>query len=173
MGASAWSYSLVMGRFPSAKEAADAVALVFQSYADRGIFRGFGVHGRGDLVEYRFLWHGDQPHLVRVDAGARRLTFRDLLPGIPYRSTMDRALRTFLIERSSSSLPEHRRIDPAKTEIKAFGRRGTVSIEARVLDGDFDYASAKLVKLVNEIFLGFLAGPYEGYMIEHFGAPEE
>ena len=48
-----------------------------------------------------------------------------------------------------------------------------MSIEVRCLDGDVEYAAGKAVKLVNEIFLNFLAGPYDGYMIEHFGAPEE
>ena len=99
--------------------------------------------------------------------------FVDLLPGIPYPSEMDRALRSYVASRSNPNLPEHRRLDPAKADVRCRNQAGSVSIEVRCLDGDFEYAATKAVKLVNEVFLDFLAGPYDGYMIEHFGAPEE
>lgn len=110
---------------------------------------------------------------MRFEARRSALVFVDLLPGVPYPSEMDRALRAFVAGRGNADLPAHRRIDPAKVSCRCRNRGGKVSIEVRCLDGDLEYAAGKAVKLVNEIFLNFLAGPYDGYMIEHFGAPEE
>ena len=61
---------------------------------------------------------------------------------------MDRSFRAFLKERSSSSLPPHRRID-------------------------WDYGVKKAVSLLSEIFHGFLRGPYFRYMAENFNEAEE
>ena len=145
-----------------------------RGYADKGFFRGFGASvDRSGNLDCRFLWHGPESHRLRFDPRRGALTFVNLLPGVPYPSEMDRALRRFVAGRSSSDLPAHRRIDPAKASARCRNRAGAVSIEVRCLDGDFGYAANKAVKLVNEVFLNFLAGPYDGYMVEHFGAPEE
>ena len=154
--------------------ARETVLACLQRYADRGIFRGFGAGPtrRGDL-ECRFLWHAPTPHRLRFEPRRRALVFVDLLPGIPYPSAMDRALRSYVAARRSEDLPEHRRLDRAKANAGCRNRAGSVSIELRCLDGDFDYATNRAVKLVNEVFLDFLAGPYDAYMVEHFGAPEE
>ena len=145
-----------------------------RSYADKGIFRGFGTSvDRNGNLECRFLWHAPAPHRLRFEPGRGVLVFVDLLPAVPYPSEMDRALRAFVAGRSSTDLPAHRRMDSVKVGARCRNRKGKVSIEVRCLDGDVEYAANKAVKLVNEIFLNFLAGPYDGYMIEHFGAPEE
>ena len=145
-----------------------------RDYADRGIFRGFGASATaGGGLKCRFLWHAPEPHRLRFEPRRSALVFVDLLPGVPYPSDMDRELRRFVAGRSSDDLPAHRRIDAAKVSCRCRNRGGRVSIEVRCLDGDVEYAAGKAVKLVNEIFLNFLAGPYDGYMIEHFGAPEE
>ncbi|MDE2851354.1 MAG: hypothetical protein OXP74_12190 [Acidobacteriota bacterium] len=152
----------------------EIVLRCLREYADRGIFRGFGAsEDRNGSLECRFLWHAPEPHRLRFDPGWNELVFVDLLPEVPYPSEMDRELRRFVAGRSSDGLPAHRRIDPAKVSCRCRNRGGKVSIEVRCLDGDVEYAASKAVKLVNEIFLNFLAGPYDGYMIEHFGAPEE
>jgi hypothetical protein len=130
------------------------------------------VGSRGNL-DCRFLWHAPTPHRLRFEPRRSALVFVDLLPAIPYPSDMDRALRAFVAGRASADLPAHRRIDPAKASCGCRNRAGKVSIEVRCLDEDVEYAVNKAVKLVNEVFLNFLAGPYDGYMIEHFGAPEE
>lgn len=152
----------------------ETVLKCLREYADRGIFRGFGttVDRKGNL-ECRFLWHAPETHRLRFEPGRSTLVFVDLLPAVPYPSEMDRALRAFVAGRSSGDLPAHRRMDNGKVSARCRNRAGKVSIEVRCLDGDFEYAANKAVKLVNEIFLNFLAGPYDGYMIEHFGAPEE
>lgn len=145
-----------------------------RNYADKGIFRGFGTsEDRKGNLECRFLWHAPEPHRLRFEPRRRAVVFVDLLPGVPYPSEMDRELRRFVAERASDDLPAHRRIDASKVSCRCRNRGGKVSIEVRSLDGDVEYAAGKAVKLVNEIFLNFLAGPYDDYMIEHFGAPEE
>ena len=146
-----------------------------QTYADRGIFRGFGASvDRNGNLECRFLWHAQEPHLLRFDQRRRALVFVDLLPGVPYPSEMDRALRAYVAGRSREDLPEHRRLDPGESERRL---PGTAPAPCRsrcaASDGDFEYVATRAVKLVNEVFLDFLAGPWDGYMIEHFGAPEE
>ncbi len=152
----------------------EIVLRCLREYADRGVFRGFGAgEGRRGNLECRFLWHAPEPHRLRFEPRQSALVFVDLLPEVPYPSEMDRELRRFVAGRASDDLPGHRRIDPAKASCRCRNRGGKVSIEVRCVDGDVEYAAGKAVKLVNEIFLNFLAGPYDGYMIEHFGAPEE
>ena len=152
----------------------DSVLACLQRYANRGVFRGFGAGvTRGGGLDCRFLWHAPAPHRLRFEPRRSVLVFVDLLPGVPYPSEMDRALRAFVGGRSGENLPEHRRLDPRKASAGCRNRAGKLSIEVRCLDGDFDYAATRAVKLVNEIFLDFLAGPYDAYMVEHFGAPEE
>ncbi len=152
----------------------ETVLSSLREYADRGVFRGFGAsEGRRGNLECRFLWHAPDPHRLRFEPRRSALVFVDLLPGVPYPSDMDRELRRFVAGRSNADLPAHRRIDPAKASCRCRNRAGKVSIEVRCLDGDYEYVAGKAVKLVNEIFLNFLAGPYDGYMIERFGAPEE
>lgn len=152
----------------------EIVLSCLQKYADRGIFSGFGarVDRNGDLV-CRFLWHAPAPHRLRFERKTGLLIFVDLLPGIPYPSPMDHAVRKFVDGRDSIILPAHRRIDPQKMRTRCRNRGGKMSIEAKCFDGDYEYTATRAVKLVNEVFLDFLAGPYDAYMVEHFGAPEE
>ena len=153
---------------------ADRVAETLQSYADRGVFRGFvrRPSSRG-TEEFRFRWLHEATFRLRVDPVRKTLVFQDLLPNIPYRSVMDRALRDFFSQRTSEDLPEHRRIDPGRVELLCSSRRGSVSVSLRVVRDDWEYAVKKGVSLVHEVFHGFLKGPYYEYMVENFGEPEE
>jgi hypothetical protein len=151
-----------------------AVDDLLQRYADRGVFRGFGRRPlAGGCVEYRFSWHGPRAHLLVVDSRRRTASLRGLLPEVPYRSAMEVALRRFLESRAAAGVPEHRRIDPRRARVRARNRAGTVSIELLAAPGELAYAVEKSVKLLNEIFLSFLAGPYDDYMVRVFDAPEE
>ena len=155
-------------------EAKEAVTRALRSYADRGVFRGFAVNpaARG-RVEYRFSWLHETSFVLVLDPRSRSLTFRDLLPGVAYPSPMDRAFRAFLKERSDPALPNHRRIDPDRVRVKGANRGGTVSLSIEVLRSDWSYATKSAVSLVNEIFHGFLRGPYFQYMVDNFGEAEE
>ncbi len=93
---------------------------------------------------------------------------------------MDRAFRAWVRDRSSDGLPEHRRIDPRRLTVACTNRGGSVSVAlalrrrgAASEREDWEYAARKGVSLVNEIFHGFLRGPYYEYMVQNFGEPEE
>ena len=83
---------------------------------------------------------------------------------------MYRELKAFLKARQSDEIPEHRRVNPAKARLSAANQRAAVSLTVTVKDGDFEYASRKMIHIVHEIFLVFLVdGPYFEYMVEHLG----
>lgn len=67
-------------------------------------------------------------------------------------------------------MPEHRRVEAAKARLAAANKGAFVSITVMVKDGDFDYATRKIIHIVHEIFMIFLVdGPYFNYMVENLG----
>src|SRR5262249_6319051 len=103
------------------------------------------------------------------DAKADTLRLPELLTGVPADSTMYQELKAFVRSRQGEDLPEHRRVDPGRVQIRTYCRDGNVLLVMKALDGDSDYAARKLVHLVNEIYLTFLSeGQYLDYMIETF-----
>lgn len=144
------------------------------AYAERGLLRGFGSRATAaGRIEFRFRWLTELPCLLVFDPSASSLTFHDLLPGVPYPSAMDRELRRFVEARSDAGRPAHRRIEADRLQIRCRNRHGSVSLIATSHDRDWSYAVAKTFSLVNEIFLGFLSGPWEEYMVGTFHTPEE
>jgi hypothetical protein len=78
-------------------------------------------------------------------------------------------LRQFIASRHTDEVPEHRRVDPAKAEMKCAIRNGDVSLTITSKDRDYEYATRKLINVVQEVYLGFLTdGPYYEYQIETF-----
>ncbi|MEE2776017.1 MAG: hypothetical protein VYE73_04560 [Acidobacteriota bacterium] len=150
-----------------------AVMCVLQGHANRGVFRGFSVREVARGRHFEFRWLTDATFHLRLDALAGTLTFSDLLPNVPYRSAMDRAFRSFVRECTSEQLPAHRRIDRDLAQVRCRNRKGSASLVVTAVGGDFDYATRKAISLVNEIFHGFLRGPYYAYMVENFNEPEE
>ena len=147
------------------------VTAILEGYAAKAVFRGFSAHPkRGGRAVYKMIWHHDQPFELALDAGKKTLQFPEVLPGVPARSPMYRELQAFVKLRQSDEMPEHRRVNPAKARLTLGNKRGTVSLTVTVTDGDFDYATRKIVHVVHEIFLIFLVdGPYFEYMVEHLG----
>ena len=158
------------------REASVAVVTeVLEGYAEKAVFRGFSAHpltqGR---AKYRMIWHHDRPFEMSLDAKEKKLQFAGVLPGVPARSPMYRELQAFLKARQSDELPEHRRVNAAKARLAWSNQRGAVSITLTAKDGDFDYATRKIVQIVHEIFLIFLVdGPYFEYMVRHLGLDED
>jgi hypothetical protein len=155
--------------------------LALREYAERGVFRGFAAAEHDDgRQEFEFRWLAGATFRVHLDPRARRLVFTDVLPDVPQRSAMDRALRAWVRARSGAGLPAHRRIDPRRVSVACTNRGGKMSIAlglrrraASTAVADWEYAARKGVALVNEIFHGFLRGPYHEYMVRNFGEPEE
>ncbi|MCH8332560.1 hypothetical protein IIC65_01390 [Candidatus Sumerlaeota bacterium] len=158
-----------------ATKASKIVSDRLKAYADRGIFRSYNAESSGNgKATFKFVWLNDAAMRLVFDEKQKSLTFKDLLPNIPARSSMDKELRAFVAARSSEALPEHRRSDAKRAEVKCVNRGGNVSIVLKVKKGEFAYGVQKAVNLINEIMLGFLVdGPYYEYMIENFDIGEE
>lgn len=144
---------------------------ILEGYAEKAVFRGFSAHPkRGGKASYKMVWHVDRPFELLLDVPQKTLRFPAVLPGVPGRSAMYRELRAFLNARQMDAMPEHRRVNPAKARITSSTVRGIVAVKLTVKDGDFDYATRKMIQVVHEIFMAFLVdGPYYEYMVEQLG----
>ena len=134
---------------------------VLQGYADKAVFRGFSAEGS----VYKIAWHRNQTYELRLDARRKRLAFPALLPKVP--REIYREFQRFLKSRTTREVPEHRRIDPRRARLSCAIRRGTVSLAITSRDGDYEYATRKLIHLVHEIFMFFLAD-YVEYQVEAY-----
>ena len=145
--------------------AVEVVAETLENYARRGVFRGFS---RGSVkngrAAFRMVWHRDRV----FDANRGTMRFPLVLPDVPADSKMYLDLKKFIKMRQSGELPEHRRIDAGKAHVGSYFRSGNVSVTLTVLNGDYQYGAQKLINLVHEIFLVFLADGYFDYMVEAF-----
>ena len=150
------------------------VTELLQGYADRGIFRRFQVLRKGPAAAaYRFVWLKDAVFTLRIDVNSGVVRFADVLPAIDYRSYMDRQLRAFLKDRTSGNVPEHRRVGHDLGELKCTNTNGSISIQLRVKDDQWERATRAAVNLVGDVFHNFLSGPYHEYLVKHFQTPEE
>jgi hypothetical protein len=152
------------------KAEAELVAGILENYANRGVFKGFshGPSGAGKAV-FRMLWHRDRFFELILDTHKKTLRFPVVLPEIPARSSMYREFKEFIESRHSADLPEHRRINPKKATVKPSIRAGNAGLTLTVRNGDYAYATRKLINLVHEVFLDFLYdGRYYDYLVETF-----
>lgn len=147
----------------------ELVAEALEGYAKRGVFKGFsrGPVGRGKAT-FRIAWHRDRIFELVFDLRTLGMRFPAVLPNVPADSTMYRELKEFIKSRHSADLPEHRRIDSDRAQVRATNRAGNVSLALRVIDGDCEYGTRKLIHLVHEIFLTFLVDGHFEYMVETF-----
>lgn len=150
-----------------------AVWQQLRSRADRGIFRSFAVTRVRGKLAFSFTWLRERPFRLVFDNHRDRLEFRSLLPNMPAREPLYKDFRAFLKGRSDATLAEHRRFSPDRLRISCRNRQASVSVFVDCLDGDWEHAVSKALKLVNEIFLGFLRGPYHEYMVANHEEPED
>ncbi len=153
----------------TAQSPIDLVAETLETYARRGVFRGFS---RGPVKNgramFRMVWHRDRAFDLIFDANRGTLRFPLVLPDVPAASEMYLDLKKFIKARQSAELPDHRRIDTGKAHVGSYVRNGNVSLTLTVANGDYQYGAQKLINLVHEIFLVFLADGYFEYMVEAF-----
>lgn len=146
---------------------AEIVAATLENYAERGVFRGFSKNVQSANASFRLLWHRDRTFELQFEPKQNALRIAQVIPNV--NAAMYRDLQSFINTRRAPELPDHRRIDPSKTQIIPARRGGNVALTAQILDGDDDYAARKLIHLVHEIFLTFLMeGKYYEYMVENF-----
>ncbi len=158
----------------AAQRTADDVERSLRRYADRGVFRSFSAAAaRGGKRKFSFEYVSSRRIEMLFDPRTGSLTLPRLLPDAPADSPIYRDLKAFVRSRTLPEVPEHRRIDPARAEVKCSNRKGYVTLKVVPADGDVAYACRATVKLIGEVFLGFLNGPYAEYMFANFDRPEE
>ena len=106
---------------------------------------------------------------LKVNLRSKTLRMPVVLPELPARSSMYRELKAFVASFQSKERVKHRRIDPAKAEVRCSNAAANAGLSVKALDGDIEYAIRKLIALVQEIYLVFLYdGRYYDYLLEVF-----
>ena len=160
-------------RASTARSSVSTVAAVMREYANRAVFQGLSqTQGCDGIASFRMTWHRNREFDLVVDTRRGRLTFPVLLPALPSDPSMYVELKGFVASHQLPDRPEHRRIDPRKGRVTcSLNRKRDVSLTLTVKDGDYDYAIQRLVQLVHEIYLIFLAnGMYYDYKVEQLNA---
>lgn len=142
---------------------ATRVGEILQGYADRAVLRGYSraTSPRGAPATYRMVWHRDRPFELTLDTQRRTLRVGVVLPQVSAKSAMYRQLLDFVRVRTTSDMPEHRRIDPRKAQVAVENHKGNVWITVTVRGGDYEYATRKLINLMQEIFMIFLLDHFD------------
>jgi hypothetical protein len=158
-----------------AQQPADLVTGILEGYASRGVFAGFRQNKRQpQKVDFTILWHFKRVFSIRLDETKASLTLTGLLPHVSAAANLRRELAAYLRQYAAPERPAHRRIDPEKARITCYLRNDTLALRVAVQDGDFEYATRRLVHLVNELFLDFLRDArYVDYMVAHLGMNPE
>jgi len=149
------------------------VTTALQSYADRGVFRGFRAapttRGR---VEYQFLWLLRRPMRAVFDTRRSVLTFASLFPGVEARSPMVVGLDDLVRSRTGRHQPAHKRMDGRRARVSSMVRRGDWSLVVTMRGANHEYAVRRALNLINELFLS-LHESWPEYLIERFGLSAE
>ena len=152
-----------------------------RSYAERGVFRKFSIlpANRGLAKAryqtcYKFNWLSETPINLVLNPKKSSLNIVDVLPGIAYRSNMDKEFRSFLRDRTAAEVPEHRKLDDQRFKISCTNRHQCLSVSIGFENKDGRAAVKQVINLIHEIFNNFLhEGYYQNYVVEHFNEPEE
>ena len=149
----------------------EPVTEVLQSYADRGVFRGFratpAVRGR---IEYDFKWLTKKAVRAEFDPRTNTLRFPDLFPAIDKASAA--ALAAVIEDRSKRGMPDHKRLDGRRARVAGALRNGAFTLTAVVRGRNHGYAVKRVLGLINEMFVT-LQEHHPEYLIEHFGLSAE
>ncbi len=140
-----------------------------QTYADRGVFRGFSEIKSG---HFQFVWVIRHQMELVVDTTKHTLRFKQLLPAVPVKSALYEEVKQFLRERHDRTLPEHRRVDRRRAEVSCSNRGGWVSISLKVKNHQYAYGVNKIVNLIHELFV-LLRDRHPDYLVENFDVPQE
>jgi hypothetical protein len=152
------------------QSAVEVVAAALTVYAERRVFQGFSREAvAGSKAIFRIAWHRGRVFELAFDTSKGTLRLPQVLTGVPADSTMYQDLKAFIKARQSADLPGHRRIDIRRAQVRTYNRDGNISLVLTVIDGDVAYGVQKLIHLVHEIYMTFLAdGNYFEYLVETF-----
>jgi hypothetical protein len=139
---------------------APSVVSLVDQFVARGAFASAALSSRRRGVEtYRVTWFRGQQMELQVDLRRARASLARLLPPVAPRSAFDRRLRAWLRSREASELPPHRRLDPNVLGARLRNAGGEMRLTLVSRDGDPVLAVRRLLHLVNELYLVFLASP--------------
>jgi hypothetical protein len=120
---------------------------------------------------YELVWHKGRTFQLSLTTSRRVISIPNLLPALDRKSTLYRSLRAFIREFPGEGRPEHRRVMANKASLAVSLRGGMAQLSVTSRDGDLEYAFAKIVQVVDEIFLLFIiSGEYFEYRVQHLGA---
>jgi hypothetical protein len=137
-----------------------SVGALIEAYVGRGVFGAAALPaGKAGRESYRIVWFRNQCMILDVDTRRARASMNGVLPSIEPRSKLDRALRAWLRSRQAPDLPAHRRLDPAQFQAGLRNAGGAVQLNVVSKSNDPTQAARRLLTLVNEIYLDFLATP--------------
>ena len=150
-----------------------AISSVMQEYANRGVFRSFAkLPVRKGVAVFKLVWFHERAFELVVDVREKKIRVPMLLPRVP--ENLYRDFKEFIRSHQSVSLPNHRRIDKAKVILRCAKRQGIASLTLSVKDDDFEYGLHKLISLIQEAFVIFLAdGMYRDYIVTQLGADSD
>ena len=149
----------------------DPIIGALQSYADRGVFRGFRATPRTrGRVEYQFLWLTRKPMTAVFDSRRRLLVFPSLFPGLDRTAAAE--LRAIVESRTARHQAEHKRLDARRARFTSAVRKSDMSLSVEIRGNNHVYAVKKTLNLVNELFLA-LQESHPEYLIERFGLSTE
>ena len=144
---------------------------VLQSYADRGVFRGFrATPAPPARVTYRFVWLTRQPVQAVFDTRTQTLAFPALLPKISTAGATDAA--AVIASRAKRGIPDHKRIDARRARIHGAVRNGGFSLSIAIRGNNHNYGVKTALSVINEIFVR-LQERHPEYLVEHFGMSPE
>ncbi len=151
----------------------DAVRGCLKEYADRGVFRGYTERpARLGRIVFRFSWLAREPYDLQYEPRTGTFVFLNVLPNVPARTPLARALKTFVKGRSAESLPEHRRIDPARAVVSAFVRGGDMRLRVVARRGEHAYGANRVVNLMHEVYL-HLHSYFPEYLWENYDVSQD
>lgn len=149
----------------------DPVTSALQSYADRGVFRGFrATPATRQRIEHQFLWLTRRPMTAMLDSRRKTLTFPSLLPGIDRGIATE--LATIVKARTGRDVPPHKRVDSRRARLSSARRNGDLSLAIEIRGQNHAYAVRHALNVINEMFL-VLHERHPEYLVEHFGISSE
>ena len=148
----------------------EPVTRALQSYADRGVFRGFRATSSNGRVEYAFVWLTRKPISAVFDARTRTLTFPSLFPAIDKAAAAD--LKAVIAARGDRDQPAHKRIDARRARLTGAVRRGDLWIAVEIRGSNHEYAVKHALSVINELFVT-LHEQRPDYLIGQFGISAE
>jgi len=144
-----------------------------QSYADRGVFRGFAERdGWRNRKVFRFRWLARRPYDLEYEPETGTFVFLNALPNVAARTPLARGLKEFVQRRADTSLPEHRRIDPGRAQVSAFVRQGDMRLKVVADEGQHGYAANRVVNLMHEVYL-YLQSYHPEYLWANYDASQD